>query len=109
MIYASEDLILKKYDISPDYIHLSHIMGNLCIDETIKNYIKGDLSHNQENNFEESISNNVVDSIFNIRFKSFEFKLNSNEEKKEDFKHYFHSSTRNEINHNLPLKIESQN
>ena len=96
MFYTNEDLALKKEDISPDYIHLSHIIEDLCIDEKIKNYIKGSGSYNQENDFEESLSDAVVDNIFNNNI----FKINSNEEKEEDFKYYYHSFTTIE---NLPL------
>ena len=104
MFYTNEDLALKKEDISPDYIHLSHIIEDLCIDEKIKNYIKGSGSYNQENDFEESVSGAVVDDdVFNNSI----FELNSNKEKEEeeDYKHYYHSSTTTE---NPPSKTESQ-
>ena len=89
MFYTNEDLALKKEDKSPDYIYLPNITKDLCIDEKIKNYIKGSGSYNQENDFEESLSDAVVDNIFNNNI----FKINSNEEKEEDFKYYYHSST----------------
>ena len=97
MFYANEDLALKKEDKSPDYIYLPNITKDLCIDEKIKNYIKVSRSYNQENDFVESISNTIINNnIFNNNL----FKLNSNEEKEEDFKHYYHSSTTIK---NLPL------
>ena len=105
MFYTNEDLALKKEDKSPDYIYLPNITKDLCIDEKIKNYIKGSGSYNQENDFEESLSDAVVDDdVFNNSI----FELNSNKEKEEeeDYKHYYHSSTTIE---NSPSKIESQN
>ena len=98
MFYTNEDLALKKEDISPDYIHLSHI------DEKIENIIKGIGSYNRKNDFEESVSGAVVDDdVFNNSI----FELNSNKEKEEeeDYKHYYHSSTTIE---NSTLKNESQ-
>ena len=89
MFYTNEDLALKKEDKSPDYIYLPNITKDLCINEKIENFIKGSGSYNQENDFEESLSDAVVDNIFNNNI----FKLNSNEEKEEDFKYYYHSST----------------
>ena len=90
MFYTNEDLALKKEDKSPDYIYLPNITKDLCIDEKIKNYIKGGRNHNQKNDFEESISNTIINNnIFNNNL----FKLNSNEEKEKDFKYYYHSST----------------
>jgi len=99
MFYTNEDLALKKEDKSPDYIYLPYlpnITKDLCIDEKIKKYIKGSGSYNQENDFVESISNTILDNIFNNNL----FELNSNEEKEEeDFKHTIENS---------PLKKESQ-
>ena len=89
MFYTNEDLALKKEDKSPDYIYLPNITKDLCINEKIENFIKGSGSYNQENDFEESLSDAVVDNIFNNNI----FKINSNEEKEEDFKYYYHSST----------------
>ena len=92
MFYTNEDLALKKEDKSPDYIYLPHITKDLCIDEKIENFIKGSGSYNQENDFEESISNTIINNnIFNNNL----FELNSNKEKEEeeDYKHYYHSST----------------
>ena len=65
MFYTNEDLALKKEDKSPDYIYLPNITKDLCIDEKIENFIKGSGSYNQENDFEESLSDAVVDNIFN--------------------------------------------
>ena len=97
MFYTNEDLALKKEDKSPDYIYLPNITKDLCIDEKIENFIKGSGSYNQENDFVESISNTIINNnIFNNNL----FKLNSNEEKEEDFKYYYHSFTTIE---NLPL------
>ena len=103
MFYTNEDLALKKEDKSPDYIYLPNITKDLCIDEKIENFIKGSGSYNQENDFEESLSDAVVDNIFNNNI----FKINSNKEKEEeeDYKHYYHSSTTIE---NSTLKNESQ-
>ena len=38
MLYTIEDSSLKKEDITPDHIHLSDIIEDLCIDEKIKIY-----------------------------------------------------------------------
>ena len=104
MFYTNEDLALKKEDKSPDYIYLPNITKDLCIDEIIKNFIKGSGSYNRKNDFEESVSGAVVDDdVFNNSI----FELNSNKEKEEeeDYKHYYHSSTTIE---NSTLKNESQ-
>ena len=99
MFYTNEDLALKKEDKSPDYIYLPNITKDLCIDEKIKNYIKGSGSYNQENDFDESVSGAVVDDdVFNNSI----FELNSNEEKEEeDYKHYYRKTTRYKNNDNV--------